>query len=64
MSGAYESQREIFNKIVRDYKDYIALYKFFNHGSIDGATPFAKFYWRIIYYSKHDGEILKPERGY
>jgi hypothetical protein len=64
MGSIYESQRENFNKVLGYYKDYIKLYKFFNNGSTDGATTFAEFYWRMTFVTRHDGEILKPERGY
>ena len=47
---AYETQREFFNSIAKMYKDYLRLYKFFNNGSLDGCTDFAKFYWIHSYH--------------
>ena len=41
MTVAYETQREQFEKISKMYRDHLELYRFFNHGSYAGATPFA-----------------------
>lgn len=59
----YESSREVFQKITRQYKEYLKLYRFFNGGKADGATPFEVFYWNQVYYSFHDNEFTF-ERGY
>ena len=63
MNGTYETSREQFNKIVAQYKEYLHLYRFFNHGKTEGATPFNHFYLVRIFYSYHDNEF-KHERGY
>lgn len=52
-----ESRREEFNKIVKMYRQYLALYKFFNHGYLEGATPFIQFYWIHHYIYKHKVKI-------
>lgn len=59
MAGLYDSSRVQFNKITEAYKNYIALYRLFNNGSIEGATPFSTFYWRMTYYVRYgDGEVM------
>lgn len=60
----FEQSRVVFNRIVKQYKEYLALYAEFNNGSTEGATPFADFYWRYTYYGKYiDSEFIK-DRGY
>ena len=53
MSSTYQTQRSQFNKLARNYLEYLNLYKQFNNGSIVGATPFSEFYWRVVYYSRY-----------
>ncbi|MBQ47948.1 MAG: hypothetical protein CMP10_10920 [Zetaproteobacteria bacterium] len=50
----YETNRENFNKLKKDYENYVALYKNFNNGSIKGITPFAEFYWNLTYKTKYE----------
>ena len=50
---AYENQRVNFDRIARMYREYLTLYRFFNHGSTKGATPFDEFYWVHHYYARH-----------
>jgi len=50
---SYETQRVFFDSIVKMYKDYLSLYKFFNHGSLEGCTGFAQFYWVHSYLYRH-----------
>jgi len=53
MSFTYQTQRSQFNKLARNYLEYLSLYKQINNGSAVGATPFSEFYWRILYYSRY-----------
>lgn len=53
MGISYENQRVVFDVIARKYKDYIALYRLLNNGSVQGATTFDDFYWRMTYLSKY-----------
>jgi hypothetical protein len=62
--SAYESKRIIFAIIEKKYKEYIALYKLINNGSIEGITPFDEFYWNYTYYSKYSGGKVADTRGY
>ena len=44
-----------YKKIKKIYFDYLELYRFFNHGSLNGAASFSDFYWMQVYkypYSK------------
>jgi len=53
MAGmGYENSRVNFDRIVRLYNDYCALYKGVS-GSLAGITPFGEFYWQMTYYSKY-----------
>ena len=45
----YEINRENFEKIVKNYEDYVDLYLLINGGSTEGITPFSTFYWRFTY---------------
>ena len=55
----FESSRVQLDKIIKKYKDYIDLYRFFNDGSVEGAASFAEFYWRYTYYSRYkDAETI------
>ena len=64
MSVTYENQRVNFDEIVKKYKDYIALYRVFNNGSVEGITSFDDFYWRITYISRYaDGQDVNRQ-GY
>lgn len=57
MGITYENQRVVFDVIARKYKDYLALYRMFNNGSLEGVTSFGDFYWRMVYFSKyHEGK--------
>lgn len=49
----YQTSREVFDQIKKDYEDYVNLYKMLNQGSVEGITPFADFYWRYTYTSKY-----------
>ncbi len=49
----YNSSRVAFDGILKKYKEYIEIYKVFNNGSVEGATPFGEFYWRFSYYVKY-----------
>ncbi len=63
MASLYDSSRVQFNKITEAYKSYIALYKLFNKGSVEGATPFNEFYWRMTYLVRYgDGDVVS--RGF
>ena len=53
MGFHYENQRVNFDLIHRKYLEYLALYATINNGSLAGATPFEKFYWRMTYYSRY-----------
>ncbi|MEZ4742836.1 MAG: hypothetical protein R3B45_10380 [Bdellovibrionota bacterium] len=64
MSVSYEKSRINFDFIVSQYKQYLKLYAFFNDGSTEGATSFAKFYWVITYYSKYREVSEAISRGY
>ena len=57
---SYENSREYFNNIVKMYKDYLELYRFFNAGSLKGATKFADFYW-IHSYLHRDYSLAAQE---
>lgn len=59
----YESTRTVFNTIVKQYKEYIKLYAFFNGGSTEGAIPFDHFYWRYTYVTKYADREMIPGRG-
>lgn len=45
----YETTREKFNLLVKDYNAYVELYRFLNNGSIEGIAPFSEFYLRFTY---------------
>jgi len=64
MSISYENQRVIYDKIRIQYKEYLALYKEFNNGSIDGATDFGKFYWRMTWKAKYADASDIGTQGY
>jgi hypothetical protein len=64
MGITYENQRVVFDTIVRRYKDYIALYRLFNNGSVDGLTSFDEFYWRMVYVSKYQDRKSFGTSGY
>ncbi|MFK7871722.1 MAG: hypothetical protein AB8C84_00930 [Oligoflexales bacterium] len=53
MSFDYESSREKFNLIVKQYKSYLDLYRLINGGSIEGAVRFVEFYWMQTYHAKY-----------
>jgi hypothetical protein len=60
----YENQRVHFDLIVKKYKDYIALYRLFNNGSVQGITTFGDFYWRMTYLSKYQDGKQVGSQGY
>jgi hypothetical protein len=62
--SAYESKRIIFAQIEKKYKDYIALYRLLNNGSVVGITPFDEFYWHHTYYAKYSSGRVAETRGY
>jgi hypothetical protein len=64
MGISYENQRVIFDSIVRRYKEYIALYRSLNNGSVEGLTTFDEFYWRMIYFSKYQDRKNFGTSGY
>jgi hypothetical protein len=53
MDITYENQRVVFDVILRKYKEYVALYKLVNNGSLQGVTGFDDFYWRMTYLAKY-----------
>ncbi len=63
MASVYDTSRVQFNKISEAYKNYLALYRLFNNGSYEGATPFDVFYWRMTYHVRY-GEGEGPSRGF
>lgn len=64
MGMAYENQRVIFNQILQKYKEYVALYKAINNGSLAGLTQFGEFYWRYTYYSKYSNPRAVESKYY
>ena len=64
MSMAYENQRVLFEKLAQRYRDYLALYRMFNNGSVKGATDFAEYYWRMTYESRYQNGEAIIEQGY
>lgn len=60
----YENQRVVFEKLVKKYIEYMALYKEINHGSLAGVTPFQEFYWRTVYWSKYSERRSFGSSGY
>lgn len=64
LSMGYENQRVVFDKLVKKYEEYVRLYKFINHGSIEGITPFDQFYWRMVYWAKYSDRRGFGNPGY
>ena len=64
MGITYENQRVVFDTIAKRYKDYIALYRLFNNGSVEGLTTFDDFYWRMTYYCKYQDRRNFGTSGY
>jgi hypothetical protein len=62
--ATYENRRILFTVIEKKYKEYIALYKMVNNGSVQGITPFDEFYWHYTYYSKYTNGRAAETRGY
>lgn len=58
----YESSRDFFNQVVKQYKEYVILYKFLNHGSIEGRTGFADFYWSMSYIHRNTSLVMESAR--
>lgn len=59
----YETQRVFFDKLTKKYIDYLELYKFFNHGSLEGCTNFADFYWIHSYIHRHSNLYENMSKG-
>lgn len=51
---SYQIQRVNFERIVKAYKSYLVLYRYFNHGSTKGCTSFGDFYWLQTYLFRHN----------
>lgn len=64
MGITYENQRVNFDVIVRRYKEYVALYRVFNNGSIQGLCTFDDFYWRMTYFSRYQDRKNFGSSGY
>lgn len=64
MGFSYENQRVVFAKLERNYREYLALYKEINNGSLAGATTFDLFYWRMVYFSKYQERRNFGHSGY
>ena len=62
--ATYENRRILFTVIEKKYKEYIALYKMVNNGSVQGITPFDEFYWHYTYSSKYTNGRAAETRGY
>ncbi len=60
----YENQRKAFDIIMKKYRDYVALYTFFNNGSTEGVTGFGEFYWRMSYLIKYEDSHAMARSGY
>ncbi len=45
--------RTEFEKLIKMYKSYLALFRYFNHGDVRGYVNFADFYWMHHYYYRH-----------
>ena len=53
-----------YSKLKESYKRYLASYKFFNKGSLEGVTPFNLFYLNKVYVSKYsDPRRLMAQSG-
>lgn len=50
----YETNRENFEKIIKNYLSYVDLYKTVNGGSSEGIVPFDEFYWLHNYHVKYE----------
>lgn len=48
-----ETTSEEYRKLRKKYVEYCELYRFFNHGSLEGVTPFDQFYWRFTYNDRY-----------
>jgi hypothetical protein len=62
MSLTGETTRVVFNRILKKYLEYVALYKAIGDGSTEGITPFEEFYWRYTYHSLYS-DMSKFARG-
>ena len=62
--GIYNGSRLVFDGILEKYKEYLALYRLFNKGSIEGATSFGEFYWRFAYHNKYSDNSQVSHSGY
>ena len=58
----YSGNRKNLERIIKMYLTYLDLYRFFNRGSVKGASPFSDFYWNQIYFSKHKMESKQPNK--
>ncbi len=61
---AYQNQREHFEKILKKYFEYVALYKIVNNGSLKGVADFGEFYMRYTYYTRYITAETIERRGY
>ena len=61
--ASYENQRVYFERIAKMYRDYLRLYRFFNHGSFEGCTTFDEFYWLHHYYYRHKSVAAMGSRS-
>ncbi len=60
----YENRRDYFEKIARNYRQYLKLYAYFNNGSYEGATPFDIFYRRFTYFVRYEDPTRVSTSGY
>ena len=61
MLGEGLGQRDFFNKIAKQYREYLMLYRYFNAGSLEGCASFRSFYWMQSYTHRHSN--LLTENG-
>ncbi len=59
-----DQQRTVFNKLLKQYLEYVELYKVFNNGSPKGVTPFADYYWLHMYHYHYNNPKDIIQRGY
>lgn len=64
MGITYDNQRVVFDQLTKKYREYVALYRIFNNGSVDGITSFGDFYWQMSYFSKYDARRTFSNPGY
>ena len=59
----YETNRDEFEKIVKNYREYVKLYMAVTGGSIEGLSSFADFYWRVTFHGKYSDPSVISELG-